>query len=115
MTEILRGTRLGATSYENETHVELAPRQVIDYICPVGHVSSMMFSMEADVPALWECRCGAEALRRNGEKPEVKATKPARTHWDMLLERRTIDDLETLLAERLEVLHVTRTSATKAS
>ena len=28
-----------------------------------------------------------------------------RTHWDMLLERRTIADLEELMSERLALLH----------
>jgi len=28
-----------------------------------------------------------------------------RTHWDMLLERRSIADLEELLRERLDLLH----------
>ena len=32
----------------------------------------------------------------------MKATKPARTHWDMLRERRSIEELEELLAERLD-------------
>ncbi|SHF63871.1 RNA polymerase-binding protein RbpA [Streptoalloteichus hindustanus] len=31
-------------------------------------------------------------------------TKPARTHWDMLRERRSIPELEQLLAERLALL-----------
>ena len=35
---------------------------------------------------------------------EEKAEKPARTHWDMLLERRSVEDLEVLLTERLELL-----------
>ena len=48
--------------------------------------------------------CGAEALRVDGTRPEKKAGKPARTHWDMLLERRSIKELEVLLAERLELL-----------
>ncbi|MBP8921019.1 MAG: RNA polymerase-binding protein RbpA, partial [Micropruina sp.] len=30
-----------------------------------------------------------------------KPTKPPRTHWDMLRERRSIEELEELLAERL--------------
>ncbi|MGL5247728.1 MAG: RNA polymerase-binding protein RbpA, partial [Brooklawnia sp.] len=34
--------------------------------------------------------------------PEEKDVKPPRTHWDMLLERRSIAELEELLAERLE-------------
>ncbi len=86
----LRGTRLGATSYENDDHVELAPRQVVHYDCPTGTPPRMPFSVEAEVPAIWECRtCGAEALIRDGERPEAKPTKHVRTHWDMLLERRT--------------------------
>lgn len=104
----LRGSRLGATSYETDTHVELAPRQPVTYDCPNGHATTMPFSVEAEVPAVWECRCGAEALLRHGDQPERKAVKPARTHWDMLLERRTVDDLEVLLTERLELLRTTR-------
>lgn len=33
-----------------------------------------------------------------------KKGKPARTHWDMLMERRTREELEEVLAERLAVL-----------
>jgi RNA polymerase-binding protein len=101
----LRGTRLGATSYESDSGIDLAPRQEIEYICANGHQFSMPFSMEAEVPAIWECRvCGAQALRRDGAAPEEKAGKPVRTHWDMLLERRSLTELEEVLAERLGVL-----------
>jgi rubredoxin len=101
----LRGTRLGATSYETDDGIDLAPRQNIEYLCPNGHRFRMPFSMEADVPAGWECRvCGAQAVRVDGDAPEEKAGKPARTHWDMLLERRSLPELEDVLAERLEVL-----------
>lgn len=101
----LRGSRLGAQSYENDLGVEMAPRQSVTYACPRDHRFSMPFSLEADVPELWECTvCGAEALRVDGTRPEPKTGKPARTHWDMLLERRSIKDLEVLLAERLELL-----------
>ncbi len=30
-------------------------------------------------------------------------SKPTRTHWDMLLERRTEDELKTLLEKRLQM------------
>ncbi|MCI2237731.1 RNA polymerase-binding protein RbpA [Paenibacillus sp. TRM 82003] len=100
----LRGSRLGAASLESESGVELAERQQISYHCPNGHTTVVPMSLEADVPALWECRCGAEALRTDTEAPEKKNGKPARTHWDMLLERRTIAELEVLLDERLELL-----------
>jgi len=101
----LRGSRLGAQSYENDAGVEMAPRQSVTYDCPRGHRFAMPFSLEADVPEVWECTvCGAEALRLDGTRPEPKQGKPARTHWDMLLERRSVKELEVLLAERLEHL-----------
>ncbi len=101
----LRGSRLGAQSYETDAHVEAAPRTDVAYDCPAGHHFTMPFSVEADLPPTWECRvCGAEAVMVDGKAPEAKKVKPPRTHWDMLLERRTIADLEVLLAERLELL-----------
>ncbi len=100
----LRGTRLGAQSLESDEGVEPAARRVAEYHCPQGHITKVPFSVEADVPALWECKCGAEALLMDGERPLPKAVKPARTHWDMLLERRTVADLEILLDERLALL-----------
>ncbi|MGH8826595.1 MAG: RNA polymerase-binding protein RbpA [Jiangellaceae bacterium] len=101
----LRGSRLGATSYEDERGVEFADRQTVSYSCTAGHRFEMIFSTEAEVPALWDCpRCGAEALRVATDRPEDKPGKPARTHWDMLLERRSVEDLEVLLDERLDLL-----------
>jgi rubredoxin len=103
---VLRGSRLGSVSYESDRHTEFAPRALTAYDCASGHETTVPFAAEADIPPTWECRvCGAEALRRDAEQPEAKATKPARTHWDMLLERRTIAELEEVLAERLAALH----------
>jgi rubredoxin len=83
----------------------MAPRQSVTYDCPQGHRFAMPFSLEAEVPDIWECTvCGAEAVRVDGTRPEPKQGKPARTHWDMLLERRSVKELEVLLAERLEQL-----------
>jgi rubredoxin len=102
----LRGSRLGAASYENDRDIELAPRQAVSYDCPNGHRFEVPFSAEADeIPAKWECRvCGAPAQRADATPPEEARGKPARTHWDMLLERRTREELEEILAERLAVL-----------
>ena len=103
---VLRGSRLGAVSYESDKHTEFAPRIGVAFDCPHGHATTVPFAAEADIPSTWECRvCGATALRRDGEQPEDKPVKPARTHWDMLLERRTIAELEEVLAERLAALH----------
>ena len=103
---VLRGTRLGAVSYESDRHTEFAPRLRTVYDCSNGHETAMPFAAEADIPPTWECRvCGDTALLRDAEQPEAKKVKPARTHWDMLLERRSTDELEEVLAERLAVLH----------
>ena len=102
----LRGTRLGAMSYENDDHVIPAERLVVTFDCPRGHATSVPFSVEAEeIPVLWQCRCGSEALQRSATRPDATPARPARTHWDMLMERRTIRDLEELLDERLALLH----------
>jgi len=101
----LRGARLGGQSFEDERGIEFAARQQVGYRCPQGHEFEITMSVEAEIPATWECpRCGAEALSVDGIKPEEKVEKPARTHWDMLLERRSLDELEVILTERLELL-----------
>lgn len=105
----LRGSRLVATSYEDERGVEFAERQSVSYTCAEGHAFAMTFSAEAEIPALWDCpKCGAEALRAATDRPDEKAVKPVRTHWDMLLERRSVEELQVLLDERLELLRAGR-------
>ncbi len=101
----LRGSGLGAKSFEDEQGVEFAARREIEFQCERSHRFTMTFAEEAELPTLWECpRCGSEARRTDGAEPEVKQAKPARTHWDMLLERRSIAELEELLNERLVLL-----------
>ncbi len=101
----LRGARLGGQSFEDERGIEFAARQQVGYRCPNGHQFEITMSVEADVPATWECqRCGAEARSTDGAEPVAKNEKPARTHWDMLLERRSEKELEDILEERLELL-----------
>src|SRR3954447_3956244 len=103
---VLRGSRLGTTSYESDRNTDLAPRHEVMYDCPRGHEVSVPMASEAELPATWECRvCGGIALLRDGAGFEAKPAKHVRTHWDMLLERRSIDDLEEVLAERMAELH----------
>ena len=101
----LRGARLGGQSFEDERGIEFAARQQVGYRCTQGHEFEITMSVEADIPANWECpRCGAVGLSTAGILPDAKNEKPARTHWDMLLERRSIKELEEILTERLELL-----------
>ncbi|MGL5810067.1 MAG: RNA polymerase-binding protein RbpA [Nocardioides sp.] len=101
----LRGARLGGQSFEDERGIEFAARQQVGYRCSTGHDFEITMAQEAEIPATWECpRCGADSLSTAGIAPEVKAEKPIRTHWDMLLERRSVVELEDILSERLELL-----------
>ena len=73
----LRGTRLGATSYENDRNTDLAPRQEVAFDCPKGHRFTVPFSAEAELPTNWECRvCGAsggDCFRRPASCQEDQA------------------------------------------
>ncbi len=101
----LRGARLGAQSFEDERGVEMAPRQEVEYVLPDGQTFTVTMADEADIPAEWEDpRTGRKGRLKDGEEPVKKDEKPARTHWDMLLERRSEDELEEILTERLELL-----------
>jgi len=103
---VLRGSRLGTTSYETDRNTDLAPRREVAFDCPNGHVPTVPMASDADLPATWECKvCGAVATLRDGAGAEPKKGKTVRTHWDMLLERRSIEELEEVLAERLAELH----------
>jgi len=104
----LRGSRMVSFSMETSENVVPSERQIVVYVCPQDHRIELPFSIEAEIPATWECRCGEEALLLDGSAPERKPVKPARTHWDMLLERRSIPELEELLEERLEILRASR-------
>ena len=105
----LRGSRLGAISYETEYGAEPAPRNVAAYRCAQGHEFNVPFSEDAEIPTTWECRLdGSTSVLVDGPAPETKKVKPVRTHWDMLMERRSIADLEEVLAERLDVLRARR-------
>ena len=110
----LRGSRLGYLSMETDVNVVPSERRITTYLCPNGHTIELPFSVEADVPHTWECRCGAEAkLQGGGPEPEAKPVKHVRTHWDMLLERRSIPELEELLEERLTLLRESRGEKTR--
>ena len=104
----LRGMSIGAKSLESDDNVDFAARTDVAYVCPKGHRTILPFAEGAEFPDEWECRCGADAKLKDGVEVEAKAVKPARTHWDMLLERRSIPELEELLEERLTLLRESR-------
>ncbi|AQX80386.1 RNA polymerase-binding protein RbpA [Plantibacter sp. VKM Ac-2885] len=109
----LRGMRLGAQSLQTEEGVIFSARSNHIYRCQsCERETTMTFAADAEVPELWECRhCGAEAVLLVDSKPVVVDrgdVKTPRSHWDMLLERRSRDELEELLEERLSYLRARR-------
>lgn len=101
----LRGARLGTQSFEDERGVEMAPRQDVEYVSPDGSRFTVTMADDAEIPLEWEDpRTGQVGRLSDGTGPEPKQDKPARTHWDMLLERRSVKELEDILSERLELL-----------
>jgi hypothetical protein len=112
----MRGTRLGALSLERYDNVPAAERFEVTYICPQGHTTVIPLSVEAEeVPHEWDCRCGSVAERPDLEAPEKPEERYIRTHWDMLLERRSIKELQDIYNERLALLNESRGLALKKS
>ena len=105
---VLRGSRLGAVSYETDRNHDLAPRQIARYRTENGEEFDVPFADDAEIPGTWLCRNGMEGTLIEGDLPEPKKVKPPRTHWDMLLERRSVEELEELLKERLELIRTRR-------
>jgi hypothetical protein len=104
----LRGMRLGSQSMESEAGVEPAARQTVEYVCEDGERVQVIFAMEADVPTVWHTKTGKKALRVDGGEEEPNKDKPQRSHWDMLLERRSMEELEVILKDRLNFLKESR-------
>ncbi len=65
----LRGSNLGARSMESDENVIPSERQLTTYVCAQGHRTELPFSIEADVPPTWECRCGLDGERELGAVP----------------------------------------------
>lgn len=104
----LRGMRLGSQSMETESGVEPAARQRVEYRCPDGEQVFVTFSVEAELPSTWTTKTGKEAFLVDGDKPIEDQAKTVRTHWDMLLERRSVEELEESLQTRLNLLRERR-------
>ncbi len=109
----LRGMRLGSQSLQSEEGVVFSPRITATYRADDGTTFDVTFAEEAEVPENWVSpKSGKEGVLLEADgSPVVQAeveTKAPRTHWDMLLERRSRAELEELLEERLQYLRARR-------
>lgn len=104
---------MGAVSYETDRDHDLAPRQLVKYRTEDGDVFEVPFADDAEIPEEWLCKNGKWGTLMEGEGVGSKPAKPPRTHWDMLRERRTIEELDELLEERIDSLRKRRRSAAR--
>ena len=95
---------MGAVSYETDRDHDLAPRQMVKYKTSEGDIFEVPFADDAEIPEEWLCKNGQWGTLMEGEGVESKPVKPPRTHWDMLRERRSIEELDELLEERIDTL-----------
>ena len=103
------GSRLGAVSYETDRNRDLAARQIARYRTENGEEFDIPLADDAEIPGTWECRNGMQGrLIEGGELAEPKKVMVPRTPWDMLRDRRSIEQLEELLKERLEIIQSRR-------
>jgi len=115
-SDSLRGSRLGTQSQEKTTGIHYSPRQTVLYTCSKGHNSEMVFSAEAEIPHTWQCKqCPEIAVTDAVPAPTEVVGHVTKTHLDQLLERRSRDELEEILAEALADLRKRRAAAAKAS
>jgi hypothetical protein len=110
--QTMRGIRLGTQSLESEVGVSYSPRTKYQFLCPNGHSSDIVFAQDAELPQTWQCKSCSEfgTLLKDG-KPitlSLAEIKTPKSHWDMLLERRTKVDLELILKERLAYIRARR-------
>jgi hypothetical protein len=110
--QTMRGIRLGAQSLESEVGVSYSPRTKHNYQCPNGHLSELVFAQEAELPNFWQCKsCQEQAqLLTDGKliKLDIEDLKTPRSHWEMLQERRSKEELEEILKERISFIRARR-------
>ncbi|WP_210481619.1 RNA polymerase-binding protein RbpA [Naasia sp. SYSU D00948] len=109
----LRGMRLGAQSLQSEEGVVFSPRINARYRSDDGDIFEVTFAEDAEIPETWTSpKSGKEGVLLSDDGTPVQSaaheSKAPRTHWDMLLERRTRAELEQLLEERLQYLRARR-------
>jgi hypothetical protein len=103
---------------QSEEGVEFASRQRVQFRTADGDTFDVTFASDAELPDRWPSpKSGKEGVLLSPDGTPVDLVeidiKTARTHWDMLLERRTRDELEELLQERLTLLRERRGGSTR--
>lgn len=99
----VRGRRLAASAptLGRRHSDDPADRHHQTYHCPRGHTFVVTFAAGATPAAAWACpRCGTPAPNSpGGAMPPATPDRARKTHWEQLRARRSLPELEALLAE----------------
>lgn len=107
----LQGTRLGSISMESDEGVDFVATETVTFRTERGEEFHVTFMEGVDLPYSWNSPHTGDAGRRldasgkpiTGDDPNAPTPPaPTVTHWEQLLKRRSIDELEIILAERRE-------------
>lgn len=108
----VRGHGLNSHSLITDRGVDLVARKAVSYHC--GRclaTTTVVFADDADDPLQWTCTtCGGVAYLSGSPTQMVDDTqRPAgKSPFEMLLERRSREELEAILSERLAYLRSRR-------
>ena len=105
MDESMRGSSLSHVSYEVDRGERVAI-QIVTYTCSSGHTTTLPFALDAEsVPNTWTCACGETAGLPGVDLPERPATRSRRSHYEIVRERRSEDELAQIFVMKLHELH----------
>lgn len=120
----LLGTRLGSTSFESEEGVEFVSTQSVTFRTDDGEQFQVTFMEGVELPYEWTSPHSSKKGRRLdaagkpilGVDPNAPTPPPTPvTHWEQLLKRRTIEELEEILAERRAEMRATGQLGSRAA
>ena len=106
----MRGTRLGSISSETEEGVQFVDRQHVTFRTLDGEEFVVTFMTGVELPFDWRSPRSSNIGRRldakgkpiQGDDPNAPApAAPTVTHWEQLMKRRTIEELEVILHDRI--------------
>jgi hypothetical protein len=106
----MRGTRLGSISSETEEGVQFVDRQHVTFRTSDGEEFVVTFMTGVELPYDWRSPRSSNVGRRldakgkpiQGDDPNAPTpAAPTVTHWEQLMKRRTIEELEIILHDRI--------------
>ena len=105
LDESMRGSSLGHISYEVDRGERVAA-QLVTYTCNDGHFTTIPFAINAEeIPDIWNCHCGKKSGRPGVEVLDTPKVSKRRSHYAIVRERRTEEELAQIFIAKLAEMH----------